>query len=418
MVNDRIIICGLILTMDPAQPMIRDGAVIVRNDTITWVGRADDLGGTIVARVMNRPKALMMPGLVNCHTHLPMALFRGLADDLPLDRWLNEHMFPAEAAWINPVSARQWALHSCREQLLSGVTTCCDGYFHEDAVAEAARESGIRAVLAQGIIDFPAPGVPDPTGNIDHAVAFAERWLGRDCRIRPSLFCHSPYTCSGKTLKRAKQAARSLGVLFQIHAAETRNEKSLIPGNTGLSPVAYLDSLGILDSDTLLVHCVWVDENDRNILKGTGAAVVHCPESNMKLASGIAPAPDLIRDGVRVGLGTDGSASNNNLDLFQEMNSASLLQKAAVPTARSMDDCSFVHMATLEGARALGMDETIGSITPGKKADIILVNMDQPHLVPMSDPWTALVHWVKGGDVMEVFVDGIHRVSRGRLIPG
>jgi 5-methylthioadenosine/S-adenosylhomocysteine deaminase len=359
----------------------------------------------------------MMPGMVNCHTHLPMSLFRGLADDLPLAEWLNEHMFPAEAAGINPESAGRWALHSARELLLNGVTTCCDGYFHEHDVALAVQEAGLRAVLAQGILDFPAPGVPDPATAVDHALAYAERWQGLNSRITPSLFCHSPYTCSSRTLTRARQAARSMGLLFQIHAAETRQERSLIPGSGGESPVAYLDRLGILGPDTLLVHCVWLDDEDRKRVADTGTAVVHCPESNMKLASGRAPVPALLASGVRVGLGTDGCASNNDLDLFGEMQSAAILHRALRSDPGPLDDRTLVHMATLGGAAALGMDRVIGSISPGKKADIVLVDMDRPHLVPLSDPWAALVHSVKGSDVMEVFVDGRHRVTRGRLVP-
>ena len=414
---ETVIISGLVLTMEPDRPVIGNGAVKVRGDTIAWVGSLEDLDLRGETRIVKRPGTLMLPGLVNCHTHLPMSLFRGMADDLPLAVWLNEHMFPAEAARINPGSARQWALHSCRELLLSGVTTCCDGYFHEHDVALAAEESGIRAVLGQGIIDFPAPGVPDPSVNVEHGTAFAETWLNRDSRIRPSLFCHSPYTCSETTLKRAKEAARALGILFQVHVAETRDEQAMIRDKYGLSPVAHLARLGILDPETLLVHCVWLDPGDRAILKDTGAAVVHCPESNMKLASGVAPFPELAAMGVRLGLGTDGSASNNDLDLFREMHSASLLHRAAPDGSPAVDDRFLVRTATLGGATALGMDRRIGSIRPGKKADLILVDMDRPHLVPLVDPWASLVHRVMGGDVMEVFVDGRHLVTRGELIP-
>jgi 5-methylthioadenosine/S-adenosylhomocysteine deaminase len=407
---------GTILTMAADSPVIENGSLLIENGEIQVLGPSGSLAPPSRARVIDAAGCLVMPGLVNCHTHLPMSLFRGLADDLPLDVWLFEHIFPAEAEQINPASVGKWARHSCEELLLSGTTCCCDGYFHGDGVAGAALETGIRIVAGQGIIDFPAPGVPDPEKNVATAVEFVRRWTGRSQRVTPSIFCHSPYTCSATTLVAAKQAARELGVLFQIHVAETRSETSNITDCGDRSVVRYLDDLGIIDDATLLVHCVWLDGSDIAILKKRGAGVAHCAESNMKLASGIAPVPEMMAAGIRLGLGTDGSASNNNLDLFQEMDMVSKLHTVACSDPGVLAAQKVVTLATLGGARALGLDRKIGSLARGKRADIILVNLKKPHLVPVYNPFVTLVHGVKGSDVSHVIVDGRIRVENGELV--
>lgn len=414
--SEFLIINGCVLTMDSRDSVIENGAVLIRNGVIQAVGRAGAVGGRSAGmRVIDAQGGIVMPGLVNCHTHLPMALFKGMADDLPLDVWLNEHMFPAEATRITSATAFEWGRHAMGELLLSGTTTCCDGYFYEDRVADAALETGIRAVLGQGIIDFPAPGVPDSSVNVEHAADFAEKWMVRSSRIHPSLFCHSPYTCSAETLVKAKRAATLRGLLFQVHVAETRTEQELIPESGSLTPVQYLDSLGIIDRTTLLVHGVWLDSADIAIIKKRGASVVHCPESNMKLASGIAPVQALLEAGVNVTVGTDGSASNNDLDLFGEMASAMALYRIAGSDPCVMDARTLVRMATIGGAAALGLDTEIGSLASGKKADMIVINTSQPHLLPMTDPFSALVSGVRGGDVTEVMVDGELLVENGCL---
>ncbi|MBI9088679.1 MAG: amidohydrolase [Desulfobacterium sp.] len=406
---------GTILTMEADSSVIENGSLLIENGEIRALGPNGSMAMPSRARVIDAAGCVVMPGLVNCHTHLPMSLFRGLADDLPLDVWLFEHIFPAEAKEINPGSVQKWARHSCEELLLSGTTCCCDGYFHGDEVAGAALGAGIRIVAGQGIIDFPAPGVPDPKKNVATAVEFVHRWRGRSPLVMPSIFCHSPYTCSGATLVAAKQAARDLGVLFQIHGAETGAETSKIPECGGRSVVEYLDDLGIIDETTLLVHCVWIDDSDIAIIKKRGAGVAHCGESNMKLASGIAPVPGMMDAGIPLGLGTDGSASNNNLDLFQEMDMVSKLHRVACSDPGVMTAQQVVTLATLGGARALGLDRKIGSLTRGKRADIILVNLKKPHLVPVYNPFVSLVHGAKGSDVTHVMVAGRIRVENGKL---
>lgn len=405
---------AMVMTMEPGEAILEEGSILVEGDCIADIRSGASFPSAPHRQVIDGTNLLVMPGLVNCHTHLPMSLFRGLADDLPLDIWLHEHMFPAEATQMTPGIAEKWALHSCRELLLSGSTCCCDGYFYEDHVAKGVEKSGIRAVLGQGVMDFPAPGVPDPGKNIAIAEKFIDKWKNKNSRIHPSIFCHSPYTCSARTLKCAKDVADSQEALFQIHVAETRNEMELILSNQGEradSVVQYLDGLDILDRHTLMVHCVWLDERDIDIVKRKKSPVVHCPESNMKLASGIAPVQSLMAAGIEVGLGTDGSASNNNLDLFSEMDMAAKLQKVALDDPCVLKAKFVVEMATLGGARVLGLDQRIGSLAVGKQADIIAINLRQPHLVPLYDPYSTLVYNARGSDVIHVMVGGVLRIE-------
>jgi len=404
---DTVIANGRVLTLNPAFDIIEDGVVCIGNGIIERVeSRASDMAAYPAGEVIDAQKGLIMPGLVNAHGHMPMSLFRGLADDLPLAEWLNEHIFPAETRHINASAVRAGTRLSCLEMILSGTTTCCDGYFLEDAVADAVVETGLRAVLAQGVIDFPAPGVSDPSRNVEAAAEYVSRWQNVSQLITPSIFCHSPYTCSSGTLTRAKAAAARAGVPFQVHVAETRQECNQIKAEYGISPVKYLDRLGVLDDKTLVSHAVWVDAEDIRILASRGSAIVHNPESNMKLAAGVAPVPDFIRAGIPVGLGTDGCASNNNLDMFTEMDCAAKLHKVFSGDPTVMDARQVLCMATIEGARGLGLDQRIGSIEIGKEGDIIIINTHQPHLTPMYQPESHLVYAVRGADVRDVFVRG------------
>jgi len=345
-----------------------------------------------------------------------MALFRGLADDLPLSIWLNEYIFPAEANHIHPESVRIGALLSSAEMLLSGTTTCCDGYFHEDHVAAAMNEIGMRGILGQGVIDLPAPGVPKPEDNINNAIKFLQKWKNISSLITPSVFCHSPYTCSGSTLTKAKDAADAKGVLFQIHAAETKDENAFVQTKHHTTPVKYLDKIGIIDQNTLLVHAVWLDEDDIEIIAKRGASVSHNPGSNMKLASGIAPVPKLLKAGVTVGLGTDGCASNNNLDLFSEIDMTAKLHKVNAMNPTLIDAVTALKMATIEGARAIGLQDIIGSLEIGKKADVIVIDIRKPHLVPIYNPISHMVYSAQGSDVQDVVVDGRLLVKDRKLL--
>jgi len=414
---DTIIYNGTVLTMDPECSILKDGIVGIRGGQISRLASRQTDEPLPDARVtLNADGGLVLPGLVNAHTHLPMSLFRGLADDLPLPVWLNEHIFPAETAHITPESVKLGTLLSCAELLLAGTTTCCDGYFLEDSVAETILATGLRAVLGQGVIEFPAPGVPDPKENVIHAAAFADRWVDVDPLLTPSIFAHSTYTCSPETLKAAKVAASNRGLLFQIHVAETRQEFSNTQSETDTSPVAFLDHLGLLDSATLLVHAVWMDENDLAILSDRSAKMVHCPESNMKLGAGVASVPKWVEKGLTVGIGTDGCASNNNLDLFKEMDMAAKLHKAYTGDPTVMDATAVLKMATIDGARVIGRERDIGSIEVGKQADLIVMDVSKPHLFPLYNPISHIVYSASGADVRDVMVAGRFLVRDGRLM--
>ncbi len=397
---------GIVVPKALSATWIPDGAVAITGTRIAAVGSGLEMAEWTAIETIDARGGIIMPGLINTHTHLPMSLFRGLADDLPLMAWLNEHIFPAEASHINPETVGLGTRLSIAEMLLSGTTTCCDGYFHEDTVAQAVLESGIRAVLGHGVIDFPAPGVPDPGKNVQTAGDFCDKWRGRSALITPSIFCHSPYTCSAATLKKAKAAASERGLLFQIHVAETKAEKEQIQAEHGLTPIQYLDRLGLLDAKTLLVHAVWLEESDIELIAARGAAVAHNPESNMKLAAGIAPVAAMLAARIPVGLGTDGCASNNDLDLFSEMDTAAKLHKVYLLDPTRLDAGTVLDMTTSSGARALGLEQEIGTLEIGKQADLIIIDTQKPHLTPMYNPISHLVYSVRGADVRHVFVAG------------
>ena len=358
-----------------------------------------------------------MPGLVNTHTHVPMSLFRGLADDLPLTNWLNDYIFRAEAQWLNPETVHLGTLLSCGEMLLSGTTTFCDGYFFEDAVATAVQESGMRAVLAQGIIDFPAPGVPDPQENISKAAQFIETWQGKSALITPGLFCHSPYTCSEETLRKARKVADEKDSLFQIHVAETKDELQEIGERQGTTPVQYLDRIGVLNEKTLVVHAIWVDDVDIACMAERGVGISVPTESQMKLASGVAPILEFLKKGLSVGIGTDGCASNNNLDMFQEMDTSAKLHKVKRRDPTVMDARVVLTLGTRRGAEAIGLGKQIGSLEVGKRADLIIIDTHKPHLTPLYDPASHLVYAASGSDVRDVIIDGRLVVQDRKVLP-
>ncbi len=407
-IYDWVIHNAWIVTVDRDFTVIENGALAISGDKLARIwSLADDPDLPACRNSLDAAGAIVLPGLVNAHTHLPMTLFRGLADDLPLMTWWEEHMFPAEARYINPDSVYWASLLACAELLLCGTTTIGDAYFLARHVASAVAEAGLRAVVAQGVIDFPAPGVPDPAQKIEHARAFVNHIFNQaDGLIKPSIFCHSPYTCSDQTLKAAKQTAGDLAVPFQVHLAETSDEYQHLVGKYGCNPVQWVERLGILDADTILVHCVHIDTDDIAAIAGSGAKVVHCPESNMKLASGIAPVPEMLAAGVCVGLGTDGSASNNDLDLFGEMGSAARMHKVAMDDPTVMDAATVVKMATFGGAQVLGMDDLVGSLETGKAADLVVIDCHSPNLVPVYHPASTLVYAARGADVSHVMVAG------------
>ncbi|MCL4500354.1 MAG: amidohydrolase [Deltaproteobacteria bacterium] len=399
---------ALILTLEPGAAPIACGYVAVKGRRIIAVGA--------MAAVENLPPAqqsldlsgyLVLPGLVNTHCHAPMVWFRGLADDLPLSTWLTDFIFPAEAAWLDPDKAYWGTLAAAAEMIRGGITTVADGYFFETEVRRALAAAGLRAVAAQGVVDFPAPGVPDPRDNLKVAADFLAG--GTDFveqGITSAVFCHSPYTCGADTLMQAKDLTRSRGVPWFIHLAETSGEVEDSRQKTGFTPVAYLDRLGVLDKLTVAVHGVWLEPEDQEILARRGVAVSHCPESNLKLASGVAPIPELLKRGVPVGLGSDGAASNNNLDLWGEISLTARLHKVWSLDPTLMPAAAVVALATRGGAQVLGLGGHIGTLTPGKEADLIVLDLNLPHLMPLYDPFSHLAYAARAADVRHVMAQG------------
>jgi len=396
-----------VVTCDDNMSLVPGGALAVDKGVVIEAGSTDDLCNRYIGgREESLQGCLLMPGLVNTHVHAAMSCFRGLGDDLPLNRWLHEVVFPAERKHAKAEMVYCGTLLSAVEMLLDGVTTFCDGYFFEREAARAARDSGIRAVLGQGILDFPSPDQPDPSQARATAEAFLQGFPEGEERLRPSLFCHAPYTCGPETLRWVKDLCRERGVLFQIHLSETASEVEVLTDEYGVRPAHYLDNLGILDEGTLCAHGVWLDAGEISLLAERGAGISHNVESNMKLASGIAPLPEMLRAGVRLGLGTDGCASNNDLDLFTEMDRVAKIHKAVsgdptVCTAREI-----LALATRGGASILGRDRETGSLEAGRRADMIALDLNQPHLVPLYDPVSHLVYAAKGSDVRHVWIDG------------
>lgn len=412
---DLLLTNGTLLPEPGRGPCLDPGYVAVRAGRITAIGPMDELAEVRAGQVLDARGGVVLPGLVNGHCHAAMTLFRGLADDLPLMTWLNDHIFPAEARTVNPEMVYWCTRLAAAEMLLSGTTTVADGYFCMDEAARAFSDAGMRAVVAQGVIDFPAPGVPDPAGNITAAARFVDGWQGRDPLITPAVFAHAPYTCSQQTLRAAKELARSRGVPLFIHLAETRDEQALIREPQGTSPVRHLDALGILDEGTICIHCVWVDAEDLSILGRRGAGIVICPQSHLKLASGNAPLKEMLAGKLNVGLGTDGAASNNSLDLFREMDVCAKVQKVNSFDPVAVRAGEVLTMATGMGARVLGLAGQCGVLQPGAVADLIVVDREQPHLQPFHGP-ELLVYAARGSDVRTVIVSGRLVVRDGTLL--
>jgi 5-methylthioadenosine/S-adenosylhomocysteine deaminase len=405
---DLVIEGGMVITMAEGQAPISTGRVLIKEGIITDIQsrKEKDEGPGSRAEVIDAKNAIVMPGLVNAHTHAAMTLFRGLADDLPLKQWLFEKIFPAEAKFLNPYTVYWGSLLGCLEMIASGTTCIADGYFFQDETVRAVHESGLRGLIAQGVIDFPAPGAPDPKKNLKLAREFIERWLGFSALITPGIFCHSPVTCSEQTLKGAWEISRSFDLPLQIHLSETSDEVNEITGKTGKRPVFYLDRLGLIDKGLIAAHAIHLDEREISCICEKGVKIVHVPESNMKLCAGLAPVRDMVDAGLTVGLGTDGCSSNNNLDLFCEMDTAAKLSKVYDLDPVGLDANTVVKMATCWGASVLGLEKEIGTLELGKRADIIIVDIHQPHLCPVYDPLSAIVYSANGADVKDVIVNG------------
>jgi 5-methylthioadenosine/S-adenosylhomocysteine deaminase len=410
---DLLITNGQILTMDPDQTLIPTGAIVIREDTIVDVGTAERLKRYRPAQTIDAQGGIIMPGLVNAHTHAAMTCFRGLADDLPLEVWLQDHIFPAEAH-LDYDMVYQGARLACAEMIMSGTTCFCDMYLFEDAVATAAHDAGLRAVVGEVLYDFPSPNYGAIEKGFDYIQMLIDKW--RDAPlVSVAIEPHSPYLCRKSLLQKAHALAHTHQLPLVMHVAETRSEVQTSLERHGKTPVEYLAQIGLLDERLIACHCVALNGRDLTLLADAEVKVAHNPESNMKLASGVAPVPDMLQAGICVALGTDGCASNNNLDLFLEMDTAAKLHKVDRRDPTVMDADSVLQMATLNGAQALGLGDKIGALTAGRQADVIVIDTFKPHLTPMYRPASHLVYAVTGGDVDTVVVAGKVLMQHRRL---
>ena len=401
-----VIVNGIVVTVDGSNRIINSGAVAIDGTDIVAVDTTENVRRQFRARqTIDAAGQVVMPGLVNTHTHAPMVLYRGLADDLALDQWLTKYIFPAEAKTVSPEFVRAGTRLAVLEMIESGTTTYADMYYFEDEIAKETKAAGLRGVLGQTVIQFPVADAKTPAEGLARAERFIQAFKN-DPLITPAVAPHAIYTNDSATLKAAREMSVRLGVPTLIHVAETQSEAMTAKERGSGTVVSYLDSIGFLGPGVVAAHAVWVNDGDMALLKSRGVGVSHNPVSNMKLASGIAPVKAYLAAEVAIGLGTDGAASNNDLDMFEAMRAASFLQKVATSDPTAVSAGTAVRMATIGGARALGMDKQIGSLEPGKRADVIIVGMNAARQTPMYDPLSHLVYVTNGDDVQTTIVNG------------
>lgn len=411
------IICGdYILTMNEDLDVVRNGAVAVKDNRIVAVDTADAILKKYSSQaVMAGQGRVVLPGLINTHTHAAMVYFRGLADDLPLKDWLEKYIWPAEGRWLSSDFVSDAIELACLEMLKAGVTTYNDMYFFGDSAAHATKGMGMRAVIGAGIVDFPTASGNGPDDYLANAERFINSWKNDDL-IKPCIAPHSAYTCCPDTLKKSMMMAGRFDIPLHIHLSETEWEVSEIFSRYGKTPVEHLDDIGFFDSRVLAAHCVWLEDNEIDILSKRSVGVSHCIESNLKLVSGIAPVPKMLKAGVKVSFGSDGAASNNDLNILSEMSTAAKVHKVIAKDPTVLDSRTALLMATKMGAETLGLGDHLGSLEKGKLADIITMNLQRPHLIPIYDVYSHIVYSAMASDVDAVIVNGRLLVSQGKLV--
>lgn len=402
---DLIVSGQYLLPTHQQEDVIKNGALAISGDTITATGTRDEIRSRYPdCPELHEPYGLIMPGLVNSHTHAAMSCFRGLADDLPLMTWLNDHIFPIEAK-LDPEMVFYSTLLSLAEMIKSGTTSFCDMYLFAKDVARATEVAGVRGWIGEVLYDFPSPNYGELQNGFTYLQEMLDHYRGHSL-INITVDPHSVYTCSPKLLEDLGNIARKNGALYVIHLSENQAEVQTCMERYGCTPVAHLENMGLLDDHTLASHCVVLEDQDIELLAKRRVKIAHCIESNMKLASGIAPIRRLLQEKINISLGTDGSASNNDTDMFSEMSSVAKIHKVINMDPTVMAAETTLHAATMGGAKCLGASEQIGSIVPGKKADFILLDLNQPHLTPLYNIPSHLVYTASGSDVIHSFING------------
>jgi 5-methylthioadenosine/S-adenosylhomocysteine deaminase len=403
---DLIIRGGTVVTMDGTRRVIDNGGVAVKSGRIVEVGKTADIDRRYAAReVVNATGKVVIPGLINGHTHVPMTLFRGIADDLDLQEWLTKYIFPAEAKNVTEDFVRVGTRLGLAEMIRGGTTTYCDMYYFEDAIADETFRAGMRGVLGETVIDFPVADNKTYEEGLAYTERFIRKWQG-NALIVPAIAPHAPYTVSEVHLKAARALSDKTGAPIVTHISETKREVDDSLKAKGARPVDYLNRIGFLNDRVIAAHVVWPSEEELGLLKKLGVGIVHNPQSNMKLASGVAPVPEMLKNDLPVGLGTDGAASNNDLNLWEEIDTAALLHKLISRDPKVVPAAAAFEMATIRGARALHLDKEIGSIEKGKRADLVIVDLDDLNQTPYYNIYSDLVYAAKASDVRTVIIEG------------
>jgi 5-methylthioadenosine/S-adenosylhomocysteine deaminase len=403
---DLLVLNGTVVTMDKERHVIPDAGIAIEHGRIVAVGSSTD-----IIRMYTAPERvdaggkLIIPGLINGHTHVPMTLFRGLADDLDLQEWLTKYIFPAEAKNVTEEFVRAGTRLGLAEMIRGGTTTYCDMYYFEDAIADETAKAGVRGVLGETVIDFPVADNKTNAEAMAYVERFVKKWQGNDL-IVPAIAPHAPYTVSEEHLKAVRAFSDRTGAPIVTHISETKREVDDSIKTHGASPVDYLSRIGFLSNRVIAAHMVWPSDEELEILKRAEVGVVHNPQSNMKLASGVAPVPKMMSEGLRVGLGTDGAASNNDLSMWEEMDTAAKLHKVISGDPKVMSAEQALELATIGGARALHLEKEIGSIEKGKRADLVLVDRDALNQIPLYNVYSDLVYATKASDVETVIING------------
>jgi len=419
---DTIIEHGTVVTMDAERHIYPDGAVAIRDNNIVAVGPAETVKKRYRAEtVFDAGGKIVTPGLINAHTHAPMTLLRGLANDLRLDVWLLGYMMPVEREFVDPDFCHWGTLLACAEMIRGGTTTFVDMYYFEDAVAKATVEAGMRAILGETILKFPSPDAASYDETLHYARQFIQTWKGHEL-ITPTIAPHAPYTCTDDILTKSRDLALEFDVPLHIHLSETAEEVKESYHLHNMAPLAYMNSLGLFQAKTIAAHCVHIEESEIYNIAELPVGVAHNPSSNLKLASGFAPVVEMRNRHIPVGIGTDGTASNNDLDMFEEMRLTAFLPKGRSGDPTVLPAKEAFAMATIEGARAIHLDHEIGSLEPGKRADLIVISLNSPHAAPSYvglDPenvYAHLVYATHAEDVTDVWVNGRQLMGARQLL--